>query len=52
MTYVLDTNIFIAGLNGNAKVLRRLGALTAGIDPGALLIDRLPDDNLTDVRHS
>ena len=23
---------------------------TAGIDPGALLIDRLPDDNLTDVR--
>lgn len=27
MTYVLDTNIFIAGLNGNAKVLRRLGAL-------------------------
>lgn len=28
MTYVLDTNIFIAGLNGNASVLRRLGALS------------------------
>ena len=28
MTYVLDTNIFIAGLNGNTKVLRRLGALS------------------------
>lgn len=27
MTYVLDTNIFIAGLNGNATVLRRLEAL-------------------------
>jgi tRNA(fMet)-specific endonuclease VapC len=27
LTYVLDTNIFIAGLNGNTKVLRRLGAL-------------------------
>lgn len=27
MTYVLDTNIFIAGLNGNASVLRRLEAL-------------------------
>lgn len=27
MTYVLDTNIFIAGLNGNVAVLRRLDAL-------------------------
>ena len=27
MIYVLDTNIFIAGLNGNATVLRRLDAL-------------------------
>lgn len=27
MTYVLDTNTFIAGLNGNATVLRRLEAL-------------------------
>ena len=27
MTYVLDSNIFIAGLNGNAAVLRRLDAL-------------------------
>ena len=27
MTFVLDTNIFIAGLNGNASVLRRLDAL-------------------------
>ena len=28
MTYVLDSNIFIAGLNGNATVLRRLDVLT------------------------
>lgn len=27
MTYVLDTNTFIAGLNGNATVLRRLDGL-------------------------
>ena len=27
MTYVLDTNIFIAALNGNVAVLRRLDAL-------------------------
>ena len=27
MTYVLDTNVFIAGLNGNAPVLRRLETL-------------------------
>lgn len=27
MTYVLDTNIFIAGLNGNLQVLRHLEAL-------------------------
>jgi len=27
LTYVLDTNIFIAGLNGNAAVLRRLDVL-------------------------
>jgi len=27
LTYVLDTNIFIAGLNGNVAVLRRLDAL-------------------------
>jgi tRNA(fMet)-specific endonuclease VapC len=27
LTYVLDTNVFIAGLNGNASVLRRLDAL-------------------------
>lgn len=27
MIFVLDTNIFIAGLNGNASVLRRLDAL-------------------------
>jgi tRNA(fMet)-specific endonuclease VapC len=27
LSYVLDTNIFIAGLKGNAKVLQRLDAL-------------------------
>jgi predicted nucleic acid-binding protein len=27
LTYVLDTNTFIAGLNGNTKVLQRLVAL-------------------------
>lgn len=30
MTYVLDTNIFIAALNGNAAVLRRLDVLKPG----------------------
>jgi predicted nucleic acid-binding protein len=33
LTYVLDTNIFIAGLNGNAKVLQRLDALNPDLSP-------------------
>jgi tRNA(fMet)-specific endonuclease VapC len=60
LNYVLDTNIFIAGLNGNAAVLRRLDALNpeeivlcapvlAELEYGARFSAR-EDDNLVKIK--
>jgi tRNA(fMet)-specific endonuclease VapC len=60
LTYVLDTNIFIAALNGNIGVLRRLAALNledivlcapvlAELEYGACFSAR-KQDNLTKIK--